>query len=128
MIKHVTLGPDDVVEMAGQSQILPPGAIEVTTPLPINALFQFMFVGGLLVQRPASAIPLVAGNVVTISNCPSGTEIEVMDLSGKERMALIICPTDDFDQTVTLPDAGLYEINVTAPSPHVPTRTRVEVT
>lgn len=93
------------------------GLIGRHTPREIGTM---MRIDSLLVQRPVSPEPTISGGTVTINPVPDGTEIEVLDVSGAERMTLITADADDWTETITIADAGEYEIEVRAPGDALP--------
>ncbi|WP_370303555.1 hypothetical protein [Pseudooceanicola sp.] len=145
---YVILDPAGCVARAGrvrQGQALPEGALEVVLtgavafvlgaaqigaqwPLRVGELGGMMQVAGYLVPRPASPQPLVSSNSIVVPSCPAGTRIEVFDHSGGERMYLETDAGDGYSETFEFPDPGLYEVEVEAPAPYLPTSVRLEVT
>lgn len=137
----VVLNPDGTVKRAGSAQVLPIGAVRVTVGsvaeegdlgidhVPsVQALTRMQAVGGLLQARPAGPQPYVSGTSIVVPSCPAGTRVEVNDLAGGELMHVAAGVAEGYTETFEFPDPGLYEVEVEAPAPYLPTSVRLEVT
>lgn len=137
----VVLYPDGTVKRAGSAQTLPAGATRVTIGAEpqegdlgidhvpsIQALTRMQAVDGLLLARPAGPQPYVSGSSIVVPSCPAGTRIEVNDLAGGELMHVETGVAEGYTETFDFPDPGLYEVEVEAPAPYLPTSVRLEVT
>lgn len=117
------------VVFVGSGAVFAPGPSEVGLRgrHTLRAIGEMMRIGGFLEPRPVTMTPSVAGNVVTINPVPLGTVVEVFDLSGGERMTLLTAPSENWTETITLPDAGIYQIEVAAPGDALPVTSVVTV-
>lgn len=116
---------------AGFLEVVPgePGAGQVRTgqvPL-LSELAEMMLVEGVLLPRPRSPQPYMAGARIIVPPCPEGTVITVCDMVGLEIMGEIITGTDDQDEVIELPDPGKYVVEVQAPPPFVMSKLELEI-
>lgn len=111
-----------VVDRSGNAAYPPPEAVTVDMPIDHATLHGFY-----LAKRPE--LPPIArvGTAWTVSGCPVGARVEVIDDTGGEVMFLGEAATDGEDFTFDLPDAGKYEINVVPPLPWMPIIQKVTV-
>lgn len=127
MTAYVFIESSGVISLAGFGDEVPEGATVIPGYSgPINDLARMMVLEGVLQPRPLSPAVVSSGTVHTVSGMPAGTVIEVYDLTGGEIMGTMTAAADDAVQEITLPDAGSYRIEITAPPPHL--MTAVEVT
>ena len=88
--------------------------------------FQWHYLkNNILVPRPKSPEPEEIEGGWVIRNCKAGTLIEVFDLLGQESICEL---TAEGDVEFTLPDAGMYRVDVSEILPAYPTKTMIEVT
>lgn len=121
---------EEGIEIPQPDLILPfapePGQIgwDGAMPEPVT-LSRCMVSGDVLVPRPWSPVAVAGVGQIVVPPCPAGTKITVYDLSGQDVMTTIIAETDDYEEVFEFPDAGDYEVEVSAPLPHLTSRTRV---
>lgn len=134
--KFIRLDADNVVCEVRTSRIPPDDPIwhEVDPTIPHRDLHRMMHValpdGDTelnLVERPQSPDLTQTGTDFTVLDCPNGTVIEILDMSGEEVMARITVDQDGFAQQFALPDPGTYEVTIEAPAPHIPTIRKVVI-
>lgn len=109
--------------------VFAPGANEVGLHFgpAIREIGSMMRVGGILRPRPVTPEPTRDGSQITIPPVPEGTVIEVFDLAGGERMALLSADAEGWTQTISLRDTGTYEIEVQAPGDFLPASLKVTI-
>ncbi|WP_439137543.1 hypothetical protein [Roseicyclus sp.] len=118
-----------LVVLLPSKAVFAPGADEVGLHLS-NAnreIGTMMRVGGILQPRPVTPEPTWDGSEITIPPVPEGTVIELFDLAGGERMAVLSADAEGWTETVSLPDAGTYEIELQAPGDFLPASLRIMI-
>ena len=115
---YVIFDQDGLVVEAGTGRFPPTEAVSFTPPLDPSLLNQMM-----LVQRPMSPEVQSTGTDHTVADCPLGTLVEVYDVTtpgAGELMTAFEAAADDEIINVSLPDPGVYRIEVKAPLPYLP--------
>lgn len=79
-------------------------------------------VTGHLVPRPKLVPPAFDAetNILSLTDCPAGTVIEVHDQIGGEVVGTITADTASFADTITFSDAGRYAVEFDPPLPYLP--------
>lgn len=114
-----------VVE-AGRGVNVPTGGVELPDYRGrVAVLLNFRMVNGALVERPLSPAVASAGSQHTIAGLQDGTRIDVIDVTGDERLTSIEVVGSDVTEVIDLPDPGTYDIVVSAPLPARPRTVRV---
>ncbi len=126
MTRYAVVDDQDIVTMVGNGSP-PGGAILLPKGARVEAGRMMRDENGDFILRPVSPEPTRDGNDITIPPCPVGTRVEVMDVSGDERMLDFVTDTEGWSETYTLADAGRYQVIVTAPFPALQTVTNFEV-
>lgn len=126
MRKFIRLDADGQVSHVGAGRIVPEGAIEVD-PRVDTLVYHTLWMDetGALVARPVSPDVTATETGYVVADCPQGTTIEIVDVSGQETLAVITADAAGFSQAFSLPDAGEYEVTVKAPAPHIATIRRI---
>lgn len=131
----------DYVVAVKSGRMLSDGWLEVVpagmeTGTQMGALFQLGNMGvlsramvddetGHLIERPASAAPVTSATGVSIPAVPNGTTIVVDD--GTDIIATYTADIDDYTVDISLPNAGVYAVEVAEPLPATKTIRRFVV-
>lgn len=127
MIKYIELDENGVYVLSkGTGTSLPDGMLELPAHIPFEHADAYYMDSGALTQRPMSPAPEPEGQGFIIKDVPAGTSVEVFDLLGEEQLYDGVIDTTQ-DVTLSLSDAGVYEVRVSAPLPAYPTKTMIEV-
>ncbi|MBY6141115.1 hypothetical protein KUV26_16890 [Leisingera daeponensis] len=129
MKKFAVLAEDGLsVEAVVSSVSAPEGAvIELPASFDLARVLRSYVAGGALMPRPEVPPPVQTAAGIEITGCPPGTAIMVHDVLGGEVLAEIV--TDEAAQgaAFSLPDPGLYQVEVTPPFPYLGSVTNHEV-
>ncbi|WP_238368287.1 hypothetical protein [Mesobacterium pallidum] len=124
-------GSTGAVLEAGLARTVPSGATAINaglTPAELVTKVVESLAPLTISNRPQSPIPTKSGSTVTVAGCPTGTIIQVFDLSGNEFMSITTAPSDGYSEDFVFADPGDYEITVTAPLPAMITVWRFTIT
>ncbi len=131
MPTYVELDDSNCVVSAGHSKAMPEGAFALPD-LPdgqlwdLGALTGAYMVEGELQPRPSIA-PEVNGSEITIPPLPIGTTVMVFEQFTPEALLNITTEAEGWTETIHLPDAGRYSVDICPPPPFVSTSTSLEV-
>ncbi|WP_306130991.1 hypothetical protein [Roseovarius sp. MMSF_3350] len=149
----VFLDADKCVYRCGSGYSVPPGGIEVSgnpqdyvgtqlvetiVEVPPEAIPPEMVnpdnPNGVVVEmveaflpRPMSPGVVESADSYHVLDCPEGTTIVVYDTIGHEVLANLVVDADGSGQEIEFSDAGVYFVSVTAPKPHLPNETVLNV-
>lgn len=121
MRKYVQMAPDGItVDAVLVSRVAQEddNLIEVEENNSNEYLMNSYLVDGVLVERPATpTIEQVDGNY-SISNCPVGTSVTIVDAIGDEVLADIVTDANTANVEFSLVDTGTYQVTITPPFPY----------
>ena len=105
---------------------LPFGAIALPRGADVTALMRMMRVGGVWVERPLPIVQTDQTGVttVTLADAPTGTTCRIIDLLTDD---LLFAGQSEAGAIWTLPDPGLYAVEIDPPLPWLPVNLRLEV-
>jgi len=104
---------------------VPEGAVALPRNLNVLSLFTKMLVKGEWQERPVSPAPEFVGNSFSVTNCPAGAFVEIIDADLRELLATI--EATDGAVSCELPDPGRYQIIVDFGLPFLTSNTDFEV-
>ena len=82
---------------------------------------------GFWMQRPALAPVDFDGSSLSITGCPAGTVVSVIDVASGMEIHAETADVDAWADVLTFNDAGLFEVHITPPIPWREERLRIEV-
>lgn len=100
----------------------------VDTSIGVAQLLSYQYDGTELTPRPVVTKPTFEGGVLSIGPLPLGTQVTLLDRSNWEAILDTLTETEDWSEQFTLPDAGLYVVELTPPAPYLPNELEFEVT
>lgn len=125
-MRFLQLDPTGVYVVGhGEAKVAPAGTIPLQASMNVAEFLGCYLVDGVLTPRPNSPAPIAVSGGWRI-DAPTGAVVEVYDLIGEEimvREAVAVGGSYAF----ALPDAGRYQVSVSAPLPAMPCKVVLEV-
>lgn len=130
MKKFAVLSEDgNSVEAVVSADALPDeAAIELPVGFDLTRVLRSYVSAGELVPRPQVPPPVQVAASVEVADCPPGTVITVHDVLGGEVLASITTDEAAPGVAFSLPDPGLYQIEIAPQFPYLGGVTNHEVT